>query len=83
MRLDVFVPPSGSGQREGLLQPCLPRSRITPRDGGYGPSRERTARTAGTARTKRSGGGPLSRSGWECGGRTGEGQGRGRTGRRL
>jgi len=30
MRPDVSVPQDGSGQREGLLQPCLPRSRIPP-----------------------------------------------------
>jgi hypothetical protein len=35
MRPDIDVPPSGSGQREGLLRPCLPRSRIPPRGGGF------------------------------------------------
>jgi len=33
MRPDVSVPQAGSGQREGLLWPCLPRSRILRRDG--------------------------------------------------
>lgn len=35
MRPDVSVPQDGSGQREGLLWPCLPRSRIPPEGGGW------------------------------------------------